>query len=197
MRAIETNGHPLRGPSLSTADHLESELVRLEAIKAEVAAVQARLVAEADRMQLPLSDGARSLPEWVSARIDITHEHATELVQLSRTEDLDALESGSRTVDRVLARQRLASAGATADTMAFSDQLDLAGIRRLAARHRRVDRGDEQAAFERRHRSTQRRRPSVLSGRSCVYFSGPSHPWLRPRPRRTAQCDFVLRSCQE
>ena len=140
MRSIEKNGHPLCGPSSFTADRLESELLRLEAIKPQVAAVQARLVAEADRMQFPLSDGARTLAEWVSARINIAYERAPELVQLSRTDDLDDLGSGSRTVDRVLARLRLAAAGATADTLALSDQLDLAGVRRLGAPLRRDSR---------------------------------------------------------
>ena len=42
-------------------------------------------------------------------------------------------------------------------------------------------------SFIRRARSF----PSVLSGRSCVYFNGHFRPWLRPRPRRTVKCDNV------
>lgn len=106
-------------------------------------------------MQLPLSDGARTLTEWVSARLDIAHDRAADLVDLARTDDLADLESGHRTVDRVMLRLRLAAAGASAETRGRSDGLDLTGVKRLIARHRRMTRLDHQTAFERRHLAFQ------------------------------------------
>ena len=133
-----------------TPDEIESELVRLEAMVARIRAVQARLVDEADRLRLPFQDGARSLVDWVSARLDVTSSTASDLVRLSRCHDTSDMGDGQVTFDRAVLRRKLADTGASKEAMEASDRFDLAGMRRFVAQHRRVGRADERQAREER-----------------------------------------------
>jgi hypothetical protein len=60
---------------------------------------------------------------------------------------LAELAAGTVSFDRAIAETRLHASGATHDTIRESRGLDLAGVRRLAARHRRISRHQERDAF--------------------------------------------------
>ena len=69
---------------------------------------------EADRGQRFLADGARNLPEWVSARFGLRHATASQLVRVARRlEDLPLLRTrfaeGALSLDQVDAISKLAT----------------------------------------------------------------------------------------
>ncbi|MBA2337907.1 MAG: hypothetical protein H0V96_09160, partial [Acidimicrobiia bacterium] len=133
-----------------TPDQVECEMIRLEAVVARVRGVQARLAERAAELRLPRMDGARSLVDWMSARLDVTRETALDLARVARSEQLDELCDGQASFDRVVARCRLIEAGASKELIADSDRYDIAGVRRVAARHRRVRRSYEHDAAAQR-----------------------------------------------
>ncbi len=99
-------------------------------------------------------DGYRSLADWTASRIDIPHTVARDLAYLARRLDddvIDLIRRGHLPFDRTVAEQRLIQAGANASDVAGSVDLDLAGVKKLAAKYRRLSRGDEREAFERQY----------------------------------------------
>jgi len=72
----------------SAVDYHESELVRLEGLKSQIAALQMRHLRHLDQAQAATADGWRSLSEWVAARLDVSHEAAkgSGLCDASRTD---------------------------------------------------------------------------------------------------------------
>ncbi len=108
------------------------------------------VVAELDKRQVATADGCRSMTDWISSRLDVRHDIAGQLVSASRTmpEPLIAeLGEGAVSFDRAIAETRLHVTGANPETIRDSRGLDLAGVRRLAARHRRISRHHERDAF--------------------------------------------------
>ncbi|MDP9493940.1 MAG: hypothetical protein M3P87_01760, partial [Actinomycetota bacterium] len=72
----------------SSVDYHESELFRLERLKAQVVALQIRHLAYLDEAQIATGDGSRSLSEWVAARLDLSPDTAKTLVRtMRRTQD--------------------------------------------------------------------------------------------------------------
>jgi hypothetical protein len=144
----------------TTIDALESELIALEALIGRARARQVHVLRQIDEAQVAMIDGSRSMVEWTSARLDIQPDTAR---TLNRAVDLfaentsiaDRLASGDVTFDRAVAVARLATSGADADLVAASDRFDLAGINRLASRHRRMTRTDERKVFVDRFVATQ------------------------------------------
>jgi len=136
---------------VSSADLAES-LGILERVVARVRSSQMELIREADRAQVPLADGCRSLQEWVAGRVDVSTETANRLVATARTlEALPhlalALAEGEVTADRAEAVARLATADDELDALLACGALDIAGIRHRAASRRRVSRAEERRAF--------------------------------------------------
>jgi hypothetical protein len=129
-----------------TPDQVECELIRLEAIVARVRGLQARLVERAAELRMPRMDGARSVVDWVSARLDVTRETALDLARVARSENIDVLIDGEASFDRAVVRSRLVEVGASKETLEESDRFDIAGVRRLVARHRRIARIEERRA---------------------------------------------------
>ncbi|HSF86736.1 MAG TPA: HNH endonuclease signature motif containing protein [Acidimicrobiia bacterium] len=141
-------------------DVLEGELIALERLIARARARQARLLAELDVAQVAAMDGARSMLEWTAARLDVTQDTAGRLVRaakgLAEWDDVRvAAEAGEVSFDRAEATLALHASGAAADVVARGPGLDLAGVRRLAARHRRIRKVDEEQAFRERYVATQ------------------------------------------
>ena len=106
---------------VSSADLAES-LGILERVVARVRSSQMELIREADRAQVPLADGCRSLQEWVAGRVDVSIETANRLVATARTlEALPhlalALAEGEVTADRADALARLATADDELDAL--------------------------------------------------------------------------------
>jgi len=143
-----------------TVDALEAELTDLEALIARARARQADLLHRLETAAVAAMDGARSMVEWTAARLDVTHSTARRLLQASRQlpehPAIDAqIEAGEMTFDRAVETLRLAAAGASPAAVEGSAGLDLDGVRRLTARHRRMTAADERHVFSDRHLATQ------------------------------------------
>ena len=150
---VESRGLPLVSaptttfdPSLLTTDGLERLLTLCEAEIGRLRGIQSRLIREAQARQLPCADGARTLVDWISSRLDINPETAQALqrVACSGTSALDAALDTGASFDRV------AECARTGDTDLHLE-LDLPGLRRLQARRHRVTRRNEADAYARRH----------------------------------------------
>ena len=136
----------------ATIDQREAELVACERLIGRIRARQLDLVRSLDADQVRLVDGARSMTDWVTARLDVLPKTASGLVGaaklLESAPDLAAeLASGEASFDRAVATARLAAAGADPETVERSRGFDLSGVSRLTARHRRVTQRDEAEAF--------------------------------------------------
>jgi hypothetical protein len=91
-------------------------------------------------------DGARSIVDWTAARLDVTRETALDLARVARSNDVETLVTGDASPDRVVVRCHLVEVGASKEALAESDRYDIAGVRRLVARHRRIGRRSERDA---------------------------------------------------
>ena len=143
-----------------TTDDLEQQLIELESLKARICARQISLLREADTRQTPLGDGCRSLGEWVAGRLDVAPETAKALVAACRVletvPDLEeTLELGLGSFDRIIATAQLTVAGASDDRINQAAGLDIPGIRKLAAAHRRMTPTAAQETFRDRFVSMQ------------------------------------------
>jgi hypothetical protein len=91
-----------------------------------------------------MADGCRSLKEWVAGRLDLSPETAYRLTstfhRLIDAPDLSRqLAAGDITFDRAEALSRIP----VEDRADFHLGVDIQGLRRLAARHRRINRSDD------------------------------------------------------
>jgi hypothetical protein len=130
-----------------TADQIEQRLLADEAIIAAARARQLTNLALADRMQLPLADGCRTLKEWAAGRLDVSTDTAYQLVTTARRlldapEIAGQLSRGEITFDRAEAMSRIPAE----HREDWHDGLDIQGLRRIAARHRRLSRSDDHDA---------------------------------------------------
>ena len=147
-------------PTSPTTDSLEQQLLAEEATIARARASQMTVLRELDRRQVALRDGHRSLNEWVTGRLDVAPETARILVSTAkRLEELpevdDAVTTGMIGFDRAVAVSRFASRDDSVDVLAETAGFDISGIRRLAARKRRMTRLDEEVLFDDRYLSIQ------------------------------------------
>ena len=141
-------------------DAIEQRLLDDEAAIARHRASQMSLLRELDRRQVATRDGHRSLKEWATGRMDLAPEMAAMLVTTARRlEDLPdvdaAVASGEIGFDRAVAISRLAGRDDALDLLAEAAGYDIAGVRALAAKRRRMSRLDEIRAFEERYVSIQ------------------------------------------
>jgi hypothetical protein len=129
----------------------------LAAERAVVSAAHARMVdllRRVDRMQLAVSDGCRSLAEWVAARLDVSAAVAADLVAVARAGDPEVdrwLAAGEVGLERAAALVRLGQAGGGAELVARSFGFDLAGVARLSASLRRFAPAAEGEVFAGRY----------------------------------------------
>ncbi len=121
-----------------TPDQVEQGLLAEERVIAQARARQMLLLLAADAMQLPTADGCRTMREWLAGRLDISGESASRIASTAkRLEDQPGLArrvmSGEITFDRAEALSRIPDAE-------HDDRLsgvDIRGLNRIAARHRR------------------------------------------------------------
>ena len=59
---------------METMDRIETRLVEIETTIGRLRAIQVDLLAEVDRRQTPLTDGCRTLGEWICSRLDVAPE---------------------------------------------------------------------------------------------------------------------------
>ena len=141
-----------------TSDEIERHLQDGEAVIAKVRSAQMVLIREADRRQIPLGDGCRSIDEWLVGRMDVAPETASTLARTTRlTRHFphlgEALSDGRLTWDRAVAVAPL-----VVDVDPALEEwagLDVAGIRRQVAMRRRLSRHDERRVFADRYLSIQ------------------------------------------
>ena len=136
----------------ATNDQIEQELLRSETVIAQERAAQMVLLREVDRRQMPTASGCGSLGEWVRGRLDVAPETARDLVatagHLEALPDVeDAVAAGEVGFDRAVAVGRFAGSDDTAGLLDEMAGFDIAGIRRRAARRRRMTRVDEEVAY--------------------------------------------------
>ena len=115
---------------------------------------------DADRGQLFLADGARSLPEWVSARFGLRHSTAAQLVRVARRlEFLPLLRSrfaaGELSLDQVDAISKLATAETEEAVISECLGLSNAALDRAASRANPPTTADESEAWRVRWLSIQ------------------------------------------
>jgi hypothetical protein len=138
----------------ATTDSLEQRLLRLESIVAAARTEQAGIVAELDTRQIPLADGCRSMREWLAGRLGVTDETAGALTRLAHSEHNQvrtAAGHGELSFDQAIAADRLAALVGEGKALEVAVTHDIAGMRRLTARHRRITPGDERDIFDGRH----------------------------------------------
>ena len=143
--------HPL---TAATTDALEQRLLRLESIVAAARTEQAGIVAELDTRQIPLADGCRSMREWLAGRLGVTNDTARSLSRLARSEHHDVRQMAGRgelSFDQTVEADRLAALVGERRAIEAAVTHDIAGMRRLTARHRRITPGDERDIFDGRH----------------------------------------------
>ena len=148
----ELSTDELSTDELST-DEVESWLANLERLRSRVTSLQAALVAEADRRQVPTADGCRTLSEWVAGRLDVPGDEASRLVTLARSlPNLPEVASRLATGDIGPARaETIAGVASEADEKEWLERLrglDLTGAARVTGRHRRLTRPRERACHD-------------------------------------------------
>ena len=140
-------------------DSLEQRLLTDEAEISRRRFHQAQTLRLLEAAQVPSMDGSRSMTEWVASRLDVGPDTARHLLRLSRgmerTETASELASGMISFERAAAEARLSELGASPETVTNSRGLDLSGLWRLVARHRRISRAEEQKTFSDRYLALQ------------------------------------------
>ncbi|MGH8949054.1 MAG: DUF222 domain-containing protein [Acidimicrobiia bacterium] len=97
-----------------SSDQVDAGIGHFLSLSAAALAAACEWILEADRGQLFLADGARSLPEWVSARFGLRHSTASQLVRVARRlQDLpvlaDRFAAGMLSLDQVDSISKLAT----------------------------------------------------------------------------------------
>jgi hypothetical protein len=143
-----------------TSDALRQQLLDREAVVASARSEQMAVVRELDRRQTSTAEGCRSMVEWVAGQLDVAPETARDLVATThRLEDLpdvaEAVASGEIGFDRAVAVGRFAGRDDNLDLLGDMAGYDTAGIRRVAAKRRRMTRVDEECAFRDRYLTVQ------------------------------------------
>jgi hypothetical protein len=158
-----------------SVDALEQRLLECERLIGRMRVRQLETLHALDMAGAVDLDGARSLNEWVAARLDTHPDTAAHLSRASRAlaehPDLsDRVARGETSLDRAVAVARLRASGASRATEDASTAFDVAGVWRIAARHRRLRRHDEQDAAARRHLRLQ---PGLGGMSGCGWFELP------------------------
>lgn len=137
-------------------DTLEQAFYQAEAGIRHLRARQLALINALDERQVALMDGARTMTDWVAARIDGAPEEAARLTKAARLiadhGDLaTSLAGGTMSLDRAIETARLDNAGASPELIRDSFGFDIAGVRRLtAARTRMTPKTEREAQSGRR-----------------------------------------------
>ena len=140
----------------ATIGTIEQQLVADEAAIARIRSRQMVLLREVDRRQVPVASGCASLGEWVRGRLDVAPETARDLVTTAtRLTELphveDAVVAGQVGFDRAVAVARFAGRDDTSNILEEVAGFDIVGIRRRAAKRRRMTRIDDEVAFNDRY----------------------------------------------
>lgn len=138
-----------------STDELEEAFDQFAGLGSAAQARLCDLIVEVDARQSWMTDGARSLTDWVAGRLRIRHETAKRLVGVARRlADLPLtarrLAGGELSLDQVEAISRIVTSdteGELLDRLAGMSNLDLD---RMARRHKRLDADTSRSVWERR-----------------------------------------------
>ena len=139
-----------------TPDQVEVGLREEQANIDKSLARQLAWIQIADAMQLPTADGAKSMKEWVGGRLDVSPETASRLSATARRltdspEVARRLAEGDITFDRAEATSRI-----PLDHQRESLKgIDIQGLRRLAAKHKRLRACDDHHSHVSQHLNIQ------------------------------------------
>ena len=140
-------------------DTLEQRLLADEAEISRRRFRQCQTLRLMEAAQVATMDGSRSMTEWVSSRLDVGPQTARDLLRLSRgmerSETARDLASGLISFERTAAEARLSELGASPEVVTNSRGLDLSGVWRLVARHRKISRAEEHRTFSERYLALQ------------------------------------------
>lgn len=155
----------------------EAALVRAQAQVSRARGDQLGWVRHMLRRGATARFGYRNPAEMVASRLDVRRTVARDLAYLAERlgdSQIEGIRQGTVSYERVLAEARLTEAGASADVVEASRDLDLEAVKRLLQAHRKMSRGDEPAVLEGQYVSLQ---PS--SDGSHVQVKGGSELWKR------------------
>lgn len=138
-----------------TPDQVEQQLLATEAVIARARGRQIELMLIAERMQLPTADGCKSSSEWVASRLDVAPESSRTITATAhrlefRHDLLARLRDGEVTFDRAVELSRIVETD-----RGDLDGQDISGLRRIAARQRRMERADEHESYRSQHLTVQ------------------------------------------
>ena len=146
------------GDSRSVDEQIEcwqSELASCEAEITRIRARQVALIRQLDRFQVDTADGARTMGDWTSAQLDLSHQTATRLTQIAHASDSEidqAMTEGRWGLDRAAALVKLRQAGLHPDQFTkAAEKYSLGRLYGLLDRLRHVTPADETDMFESRY----------------------------------------------
>ena len=102
--------------------------------------------------------GYRNPTEMVASRLDVRRSTARDLVYLGERlgdDQIERIRNGAVSYVRVLEETRLAEAGASAEVIEGSRDLDLESVKRVLQAHRKMSRSDERELFDSQYLALQ------------------------------------------
>ena len=102
--------------------------------------------------------GYRNPTEMVGSRLDVRRSTARDLVYLAERlgdDQIERIRNGAVAYVRVLEETRLAEAGASAEVIERSRDLDLESVKRVLQAHRKMSRSDERELFDNQYLALQ------------------------------------------
>ncbi|MFP5331330.1 MAG: HNH endonuclease [Acidimicrobiia bacterium] len=138
-------------------DELEHRLLESVGLISRITAGMLPAIRALDAGQVADLDGARSMDEWLAARLDLDVSTARQLLGLARANDprIGRMLENGESVDRADAVLSLIISGADDQTVESAAGHDIAGVRRLAGQHRRISPAQESDAHDARYLHTQ------------------------------------------
>lgn len=141
-------------------DAIEQELIHAETLVARLRLFQVERIRKLQDAQVHTADGALSMAEWLRGRLDVSADTARDLLRTTARLADDgpleqAIEGREVSFDRIVATVDLIASGADQRTIDDSFGRDIAGVRRIAARHRRTTPADDQRGYESQFLSVQ------------------------------------------
>ena len=162
QRVYDRAHHMARSGSYSHADvedaKAEAALVRGEAQISRVRGDQLGWVRHMLRRGAPARFGYRNPTDMVASRLDTERSVARDLVYLAERlgdDQIARIRQAAVSYQRILAETRLADAGASAQVIEQSRDLDLESVKRLLQADRKMCRQDERAVFDGQYLSLQ------------------------------------------
>ena len=136
-------------------DSWQQEIVEVEAAITRLRARQVVLIRQLDRYQVDTGDGARTMGDWTSARLDLSQQTSSRLTQLAHTADVEidaAMAEGRWGLDRAAALIKLRHAGLNHDDFTdVAENYSLGRLYGLLDGLRHISPADETDVFEYRY----------------------------------------------